>query len=275
MGEIFNIFLRILPWLMTTASANVIHYLSLWEAREEAHRQAEEAATGTAGRRGKRWFPGSDPREHERLSFDLMESTTMRKARYLVKVVRYGCTLFCVALFYEYLPELSFGKFSPGLGSIEALVVGVLGGLVTLYLNENKHFEMRTCWRPDVDFDSRTFGWAWDCVRVAGAFCTPVEDALMYHSFLYRALTCYVRKIPCNSFIEISFLNWSWYAWLASNAAFAFYNGIEWRSCGLVGLLSLWVTGRSGQLLDGILAHTICRMTISAWVLYTGQRQFW
>lgn len=259
---------------MTTVSANVIHYFSLWYAKEEALRQAAEAASATTGRRG-RWYPGSDPEEHQLLSFDLMNSPAMRKARYLIKLIRYGCTLLYVAIFYNFLPELSFESFSPGLGTIEALVVGVLGGLVTLYLNENRHLEMRTCWRPDVDYGSEFWGWLWDGIRVAGAFSTPVEDSLMYHSWIYRSLTCYLTRNSYNSFIDVPFLDWNWVACIASNGVFALYNGTEWRSSGLIGILSLWVTGRRGQLLDGILAHGICRVTISTWVLYTGQRQYW
>ncbi|CAM6083296.1 unnamed protein product [Calypogeia fissa] len=274
MRETFSVFLRVLPWLMTTVSANVIHYFSLWIAKEEAHRQVLESTTASHARHS-RWYPGSDPEEHERLSFDLMNSPTMRKARYLVKLIRYGCTLLYVALFYNFLPELSIEKFSPGLGTIEALVVGVLGGLVTLYLNENGHLEMRTCWRPDVDYGSQFFGWVWDGIRFAGAFATPVEDALMYHSWIYRSLTCYMTENSYSSFIEVPFLDWNWVACIASNCVFALYNGTEWRSSGLIGILSLWVAGRRGQLLDGILAHATCRVTISTWVLSTGQRQYW
>ncbi|KAG6543135.1 hypothetical protein Mapa_015384 [Marchantia paleacea] len=273
MVQVVETLLRILPWLTTTLAANVIHYRSLLHAREEGHRQFIESAAAITNRRH---FPGSSPEEHELLTFDLMQSPIMRKARYKIKVVHYGSTVLYIALFYRFLPELYFDEFIPGLGTAEGLVVGLLSGLVTVLLDENRLGDMRTTWRPGVDYDSRFWGFVWDGIRILGALSTPIEDCLFYHSWLYRVFVQYLSEdIEYESFTDVPFSIWSWTAWLICNSAFAVYNGKEWRSSMLSGLLSLWVMARSGQFLDGILAMGVSRMTVNIWVVLTGQRQFW
>ncbi|KAL3701204.1 hypothetical protein R1sor_019226 [Riccia sorocarpa] len=261
----------------TESCSNIIHYRSLLHAKQEAHKQFK-ATAALAAITNRRHFPGSSPEEHELLTFDLMESPLMRKARYKVKIVHYGALMVYIALFYHFLPELHWDEFTPGVGTVEGLVVGLLSGLVTVLLNENKLCDMRTAWRPAADFESRELGLFWDVIRTVGAFTTPYEDCLFYHSWMYRLLVQYLRvdeDMPIRAFTEVSFTSWSWRAWLACNSAFALYNGKEWRSSLVSGLLSLWAMGRKGQFLDGIIALTACRMTVNTWVLLTGQRQFW
>ncbi|KAL2650457.1 hypothetical protein R1flu_018585 [Riccia fluitans] len=274
MSPLTETLLRALPWLMTTLSANVIHYRSLLHARKEAHKQFE-ATAAVAATTNRRYFPGSSPEEHELLTFDLMQSAVMRKVRYKVKVVHYGTILVYIALFYQFLPELHWDEFNPGFGTVEGVVVGLLSGLVTVLLNENRLCDMRTPWRPAADFESGVLGFFWDAIRILGAITTPFEDCLFYHSWMYRSLVQYLSEDENMSFTDVPFSCWSWTAWLACNSAFAVYNGKEWRSSLLSGLLALWVMGRKGQFLDGIIVLTACRMTVNAWVVLTGQRQFW
>ncbi|BBM97631.1 hypothetical protein MPTK1_1g07130 [Marchantia polymorpha subsp. ruderalis] len=273
MVQVVETLLRVLPWLTTTLAANVIHYRSLFSARQEGRRHFIESAAALSSRRH---FPGSSPDEHELLTFDLMQSAIMRKARYKIKVVHYSSTVLYVALFYAFLPELHLDEFVPGLGTAEGLVVGLLSGLVTILLDENRLGDMRTTWRPGVDYESRFWGFVWDAIRILCASSTPIEDCLFYHSWLYRVLVQSLSDdIEFESFTDVPLSMWSWTAWLVCNSALALYNGKEWRSSMLSGLLSLWVTARSGQLLDGVLALSVSRMTVNLWVVLTGQRQFW
>lgn len=210
------------------------------------------------------------------LSFDLMKSSSMRLARYKIKLLRYSATLTYLIIFWAFISEVT-PPFTPGWGTIEAFVVGLLAGLITVYLNENGTHIMRTPWRPSVDFKSAGYGCVWDLLRLAGgSLLVPFEEELFYHSWLYRYLCqLFSSRGLYHSFTEVPFREWNWVAWLASNGFLALYNGQEWKSYGVSGLLSNWVIARRGQFMDGIIAHSIRNLTISFWVLCTGQRQFW
>lgn len=251
--------LRVLPWLTNLLVANLVHYSALLQARHHDRRS-----------------PDLRTQPHPlHLSFDLINSPTMRLARYRIKLFRYFACLLHLCLFLRLLPEIH-SRFVPGWGTIEAVVVGCLSGFVTVYLNENRTENMRTLWRPKVDFNSTRYGYLWDTFRfVGGSLFVPIEEELFYHSWLYRYLCQRLSKGTYRSFTEVPFWEWNCLAWLVSNAFLALYNGQEWRSYGICGLLSNWVIVRRGQFLDGIIAHSIHSITISCWVLTTGQRQFW
>ncbi|MCO5558941.1 hypothetical protein L7F22_012532 [Adiantum nelumboides] len=248
--------LRVLPWLLTVLSANLLHYSSLLHARSQARRSAVESPPP--------------------LSFSLMNSPSMRLVRYKIKLLRYSATLIFLLLFWSFIPELAI-PFDAGWGTIEACILGLLAGFITIYLNENSALIMRNPWKPAIDFKSASYGYMWDMLRLFGAtFLVPFEEELFYHSWLYRYL-CQLRSIDrlYRSFTDVPFREWNWGAWIATNVLLALYNGQEWKSYGMSGLLCNWVIARGGQFMDGVLAHSICNLTVSFWVLSTGQRQFW
>lgn len=118
----------------------------------------------------------------------------------------------------------------------------------------------------------------WDMLRLAGdSLLVPFEEELFYHAWLYRYLCLMMNNYGhlYHSFAEVPFLKWNWAAWIASNAFLALYKGQEWRSFGISGLLCNWVIVRRGQFMDGVVAHSIRNLTVSFWVLLTGQRQYW
>lgn len=249
--------LRVLPWLLTVLSANALHYSSLLQTRSQAKRAARAA--------------DSPPP----LSFSLMNSPPMRAVRYKIKLLRYCATLIFLLLFWGSIPEL-FLSFKGT--SVEAFVVGLLAGFITIFLNENRALNMRTPWKPSLDFHSAIYGCMWDMLRLAGdSLLVPFEEELFYHSWLYRYL-CFMMSNSGHyhhSFAEVPFTEWNWGAWIICNAVLALYNGQEWRSFGISGLLCNWVIARRGQVMDGVVAHAIRNLTVSVCVLAAGQRQYW
>lgn len=284
MGTGVEVVLRITPWILTIICANLLHYRSLLDARNE-NRERVLAQRVTSKQQAKREASSKDAFEfmrkqattskHELLTFDLMRSPIMRKARYKIKLLRYAATSVYILFFYRFIPELN-EAYPVNFFSLECLIVGILSGLITVYLNENQDEAMRTLWRPAVDFGSGFLGDIWDVIRLLGAsLAVPVEEELFYHSWMYRYILKLLHKDEYASFVHVSFFEWSWVAWLISNAIKGIYNGKEWQSYFINGLLFQWMIGRRGLFLDGLLTHAISNLTIGCWVLTTNQRQYW
>lgn len=261
--------LRITPWLLTIICANVVHYKSLWAARDEDRKRV------IAQRKKAEEDENISP-QHELLTFDLMQSPIMRKARYKVKLLRYLSTTLYLLLFHRFIPELHEPYRLNSACTLESLIVGILSGLITVYLNENQDEAMRTLWRPGHDFGSQVRGDTWDMLRLVGAtVAVPVEEELFYHSLMYRYVVTVVAKGRYERFLDVGFREWSWTAWVLVNGVKGLYNGKEWRSRFVSGLLFGWMVGRRGVFLDGVVAHAVSNLTVACWVLGTGQRQYW
>ncbi|KAG0567625.1 hypothetical protein M758_7G127700 [Ceratodon purpureus] len=284
MGAALQGALRITPWILTIICANVLHYRSLWTARDEdrkrvlaqritSQQKAKHDATSKEGYEFTRKQAATS--KHELLTFDLMRSPVMRKARYKIKLLRYVATSLYILMFHGFIAELN-EVYPVNIFTLECLIVGVLSGLITVYLNENQDEAMRTVWRPSYDFDSGFLGDTWDMIRLVGAsLAVPVEEELFYHSWMYRYIVKLSHSGEYHSFADVSFSDWSWVAWIVSNGIRGIYNGKEWQSHFISGLLFQWMIGRRGLFLDGLLAHAIANLTIGWWVLSTNQRQFW
>lgn len=93
--------------------------------------------------------------------------------------------------------------------------------------------------------------------------------------WMCRYIVHMVYRKEYMSFVDVSFLDWSWLAWLASNGIRGIYNGKEWKSYFISGLLFQWIIAKRGCFLDGLIAHSVSNFTIGCWVLITDQRQYW
>lgn len=257
--------LRFMPWILTITCANVVHYRSLWAARDAERKRIRKPSDHDA--------PGPHP-PHELLTFDLMQSPIMRKARYKIKLLRYIATSLYILLFHRFIPELH-EPYSVNSITLECFIVGALSGLITVYLNENQDEAMRTLWRPGHDFESGLVGDTWDMLRLVGSsLAVPVEEELFYHSWMFRYIVM-VRKGEYESFVDVPFWEWNWVAWVVSNGVKGIYNGKEWQSYFISGLLFQWMIGRRGLFLDGLITHSVSNLTVGCWVLATNQRQYW
>ncbi|EFJ07608.1 hypothetical protein SELMODRAFT_448386 [Selaginella moellendorffii] len=252
--------LRCLPHALAMLASNFIHYRSLWAAQETAARRVHAR---------KRLLVDAYKQEHVPLTFDLMGSPEMRRARYTIKLLRYLITLAHIIAFYPLIEELHLEQFTVAWAVLaQAVIAGLLAGLVTIYLDENRHQEMRTAWNPAQDFGSKKVGAAWDCLRVAGGcLAVPIEEELFYHSWLYRFMLAKLSRDRSRGFEAVGLRTWNWLLCVASNGFFAVHNGMEWRSCLLAGCLFQWIIAYRGQFLDGLIAHVVCNITISCWLI--------
>lgn len=100
------------------------------------------------------------------------------------------------------------------------------------------------------------------------------SKSYMVH-WMCRYIVHMVHRKEYMSFVDVSFLDWSWLAWLASNGIRGIYNGKEWKSYFISGLLFQWIIAKRGCFLDGLIAHSVSNFTIGCWVLTTDQRQYW
>lgn len=111
--------------------------------------------------------------------------------------------------------------------------------------------------------------WAWLVFRVMGAVVTvPIAEELAFRGFLMRRL----------SQVDFEAVSWKHFAWipaLMSSVAFGAMHGGRWLEGALAGLLYAWVMTRTGRLGDAIAAHAVTNALLAAWVLYTGQWQYW
>lgn len=252
--------LRLTPWILTITLANVVHYQSLFEARDEERMRVALYQV---------------KREHELLTFDLMQSPIMRKCRYKIKLLRYVATSLYILIFHRFIGELHEPYVLSSI-TVECLIVGILSGLVTVYLNENQDEAMRTLWRPAYDFNSGSLGDTWDILRLVGAsLAVPVEEELFYHSWMYRYVITWLWRDKYERFVDVPFSEWSWLAWLVSNGIKGVYNGKEWQSYFITGLLFQVMISRRGFFLDGLLTHSVAGFTVGCWVLASNQRQYW
>eukprot|EP01018_Ginkgo_biloba_P031847 Gb_35847 [translate_table: standard] len=266
---VMEIVLRVMPWLIATVSANVLHYTSLWPSTNRSPTQVR--------------FPNQTKQQPETrnpypFTFHLMSShPILRLIKYRIKLIRYTCTFLHLILFYRFLPELN-RAFIPGWGTVEAIVVGLLSGFITIYLNENRTHDMRTEWKPELDLESGLEGFVWDVLRVFGdALAVPLEEELFYHSWLYRFLINIFfeeRKESFGGFGRVGLRKWNWRAWVVSNGVYGGFKGKEWRSYVVLGFFSQWVICRRGQFVDGVIAHALRNSTVNLWALITGQRQY-
>lgn len=188
--------LRITPWILTIICANMLHYRSLWTAKEENRRQVM-AMRETSAEESKMYH-------HELLTYDLMRAPTMRKARYKIKLLRYSAMSMYIMVLNSFLPELHEPYVVTSV-TLECIIVGMLSGLITVYLNENQYEAMRTLWRPALDFGSISLGRVWDTIRLMGAsIAVPVEEELFYHSWIYRYI---ILHIDFSEKVLMSFLS--------------------------------------------------------------------
>jgi len=96
----------------------------------------------------------------------------------------------------------------------------------------------------------------------------PVLEELFWRGFLMRWLirTDFV-KVPLGTYAASSF-------WIVA-LLFASEHGPYWEVGLLAGIAYNWWIVRTRNLADCILAHAVTNAALAAWVLYTGEWQYW
>ncbi|HXK07967.1 MAG TPA: CAAX prenyl protease-related protein [Verrucomicrobiae bacterium] len=106
-------------------------------------------------------------------------------------------------------------------------------------------------------------------LRCVSAFAlVPVVEELFWRGFLMRWL---IRT----DFLKVPLGTWSAYSFWIVAILFASEHGPYWEVGLLAGIVYNWWIVRTRNLADCILAHAVTNAALCAWVLYTGQWQYW
>jgi CAAX prenyl protease-like protein len=120
-------------------------------------------------------------------------------------------------------------------------------------------------------FDPRVSGtidWGHAVVRLAGAaLVVPVLEELFWRSFVMR----WIRR---PEFLKVAPAEVGIKALAISSVLFALEHHL-WFAGLLAGLAYGWLYMRSGNLWVPTLSHAVTNGVLGAWVLYTGNWQFW
>jgi CAAX prenyl protease-like protein len=105
--------------------------------------------------------------------------------------------------------------------------------------------------------------------RVArAALLVPIIEELFWRAWLFRWL-----QSP--NFESIPLGHWTWSSMLITVLLFASEHGPYWEVGLMAGFAYNWLMIRTKSLGDCILAHAITNGCLSAWVIATGQWEYW
>jgi CAAX prenyl protease-like protein len=108
----------------------------------------------------------------------------------------------------------------------------------------------------------------WLFFRIAGSVITvPIAEELAFRGYL-------MRRLESADFARISYKQFSWWAVLASSAAFGALHG-RWLAGTLAGMLYAGAAIRRGQFIDTVIAHSTTNLLIAGYVVATGQWSLW
>ena len=109
----------------------------------------------------------------------------------------------------------------------------------------------------------------WIGLRLTGAVVTvPVAEELAFRGFL-------LRRLVSSDFESVDVRRLSWAPLLISSLAFGILHGERWVSGTIAGILYAMAMTRRGRISDAIAAHACTNALLAAWVLATGNWQFW
>ena len=111
--------------------------------------------------------------------------------------------------------------------------------------------------------------WFWILTRSLGAIVTvPAAEELAFRAFLYR-------RLQSPEFDQLALTRFSWFALLASSAAFGVMHGSRWPAGILAGIAYAMAMKARGRFGDAVFAHSLTNALISAAVIGAGQWQLW
>lgn len=157
------------------------------------------------------------------------------------------------------------------------IVVGVIGvfqwvGMESFLLSHWPHYPRMA---HDVFIPSQHFSHAWQvwlfiAIRWAGAsLIVPVMEELFWRDFLWRTL------LAPNNFKLAAVGEWNLSVFLGVAVAFGAGVHIEWMTAIVWGLMIGLLLVRTKSLGACIVAHALTNFLLGAYVLYSGQWNFW
>jgi CAAX prenyl protease-like protein len=156
--------------------------------------------------------------------------------------------------------------------SIRDALLGIVFGLAVfvLWVNLDQHWATLGTTQG---FDPRSdegagFDWSLALARLLGlAFVVPVMEELFWRSFL-------LRWLERADFVTVEPASVGARAILISSLLFALEHN-QWIAGAIAGFAYNWLYIRTGNLWVPIIAHAVTNAVLGAWILATGQWQFW
>jgi CAAX prenyl protease-like protein len=148
-----------------------------------------------------------------------------------------------------------------------AIVVGVGIFVLWIYLDQDWAVLSRS-----PGFDPRgedgSVNWPLALARLAGfALVVPVMEELFWRSFL-------LRWLARQDFLAVAPGQAGARAFLITTVLFALEHN-QWLAGAIAGAGYSWLYMRTGNLWVPVLAHAVTNGVLGAWILYTGNWQFW
>jgi exosortase E/protease (VPEID-CTERM system) len=109
----------------------------------------------------------------------------------------------------------------------------------------------------------------WISFRVLAATITvPIAEELAFRGFL-------MRRLVSQDFESVSFTRFTWFALVASSVLFGALHGSRWPAGIVAGLLYAYAVIRRGRIGEAVAAHATTNALLAAYVLASGQWQYW
>ena len=109
----------------------------------------------------------------------------------------------------------------------------------------------------------------WISFRVLAAVATvPLAEELAFRGFV-------MRRLISSDFQSVSFRHFSWFALLASSAAFGFLHRGYWIAGSIAGILFGLAVIRRGRIGDAVVAHATANALLAGYVLTYHQWHLW
>jgi exosortase E/protease (VPEID-CTERM system) len=110
---------------------------------------------------------------------------------------------------------------------------------------------------------------AWLSFRVLAATITvPIAEELAFRGFLQR-------RLISPDFESVSFTRFTWLALVVSSVLFGALHGSRWPAGIVAGLLYSYAVVRRGRIGEAVAAHATTNALLAAYVLVSGQWQYW
>jgi len=109
----------------------------------------------------------------------------------------------------------------------------------------------------------------WMSFRVLAATITvPIAEELAFRGFL-------LRRLVSQDFESVSFTRFTWFALVVSSVLFGALHGSRWPAGIVAGLLYAYAVIRRGRIGEAVVAHATTNALLAAYVLASGQWQYW
>ncbi len=150
--------------------------------------------------------------------------------------------------------------------------IGIAAGLATfaLWLGFDQWQAIPSAAMPAklaaTDSFTRAF---WIVFRALAAITTvPVAEELAFRGFG-------MRRLASSDFESVHFRQAGWFSVVISSIAFGLLHGDRWLAGVLAGLIFALAARVSNRIGEAVLAHALTNALLAAWVLSSGQWQYW